>query len=271
MTTDHTPFSFSLLSDVADEAPAAGDCSTASFRIDLPEGAAKEGDAVDDDSSDDSDFAFSVGNSDALPSADADEIFFGGRILPVYPVFDRDLLPGPDTEEDAEAAADMAEQIPLRKLLLQDLAPPIPSSTEVPEAAGEFCAWTANRCRKSASTGSSRRWRLRDLMMGRSHSDGKEKFVFLEAEPPAPTTAAAKEKKASAGASPAKTESRKSAKKAMRVAEMDMATAHRLFYAKGTGSEQAVKAPQRSFLPYRQELYGLFAPMNTLQRTRSPF
>ncbi|KAG6477925.1 uncharacterized protein LOC122021506 [Zingiber officinale] len=268
MTTDHTSFSFSLPSAVADEAPAAGDYLTASFRMDLPEGAAKEGDAVDDDSSDDSDFAFAVGDSDELSSADADEIFFGGRMLPVYPIFNRDLLPDPTTEEDAEAA----EQIPIRQLLLRDPAPPLTSSTKAPEAAGEFCAWTPNDCRKSASTGSSRRWRLRDLMMGRSHSDGKEKFVFLEAEPPAPTRPAAKEKKASAGASPARTEPRKAAKKVMRVAEMDMATAHRLFYAKGSGSDQAVKGPQRSFLPYRQELFGLFAPMNTLQRTpRPPF
>ncbi|KAG6500334.1 uncharacterized protein LOC121994187 [Zingiber officinale] len=267
MATDRTPFSFSLLSAAADEAQAADDFSTASFLVALPEEEeeAREGDAVDDDS----EFVFAVTDSDAFSSASADEIFFEGRILPVYPLFNRDLLPDPSAEEEA-AAADVAEQIPLRQLLLDDPSPSLPSSSEVPEAAGEFCAWTPNRCRKSASTGTSRRWRLRDLMVGRSHSDGKEKFVFLEAAPPAPSLPA-KEKKASTGTSAGKAEQGKGAKKAVRVAEMDMVTAHRLFYSKGSGSEQAVKGPRRSFLPYRQELYGLFAPINTLQRSRPPF
>ncbi|XP_074559057.1 uncharacterized protein LOC141814998 [Curcuma longa] len=267
MATDRTSFSSSLLSAAAaDEAQAADDFSSASFLVDLPEEAVREGDAVDDD---DSDFVFAVTDSDAFSSASADEIFFEGRILPVYPLFNRDLLPDPSAEEETEAA-DVAEQIPLRQLLLDDPSPSLPSSSEVPEAAGEFCAWTPNLGKKSASTGTSRRWRLRNLMVGRSQSDGKEKFVFLEAAPPAPPLPA-KEKAASTGTSASKAEQGKGTKKAVRVAEMDMATAHRLYYSKGTGSEQAVKGPRRSFVPYRQELYGLFTPINTLQRSRPPF
>ncbi|WOL02919.1 hypothetical protein Cni_G11638 [Canna indica] len=256
----------------ADDSPASVvHLEPAALQSDLPEAGDEKNAAAaaDDSSSDDFEFAFVVRDSEAFPSATADEIFSDGRILPAYPVFDRDLLllPHSDAEERKLAAEtpDVAEKIPLGRLLLEEKEASSGSSSEAPETAGEYCAWVpADRCKKSASTGSSLRWRLRDLMVGRSHSDGKEKFVFLEAAPPA------KEKTANAGPNAAKTAAPgKGAKKPVRVAEMDVVTAHRLFYGKGT-SDKAVKGPRRSFLPYRQELFGLFAPANSLHRTHHP-
>ncbi|WOK97809.1 hypothetical protein Cni_G06517 [Canna indica] len=212
----------------------------------------------DDASSEDFEFAFAVRDPSALPLVTADEIFFGGRILPTYPVFNRDLPPGPSSaDEPATAVEDVADKIPIQRLLIDEgEARAEPSSEHQPV-----------RCKKSGSTGSSLRWRLRDMVIGRSHSDGKEKFVFLEAAPPDLPPSLAKKKipnhnpkstKASGG-------SGKSTKK-----QADMVTAHRLYYVKGT-SEKAVKGPRRSFLPYRQELLGLFAPVNGLRRTYNPF
>ncbi|KAG1342864.1 hypothetical protein COCNU_05G010930 [Cocos nucifera] len=106
---------------------------------------------------------FAARDPEAKPSSTAEEIFFNGRILPSYPVFDRNLLlsPAAETERSSSSAA----------------------SLEVEAAVGEYCVWSrqsAEQCKKSASTGSTtRRWLLRDLMAGRSHSDGKEKFVFI--------------------------------------------------------------------------------------------
>ncbi|KAG1366301.1 hypothetical protein COCNU_13G000910 [Cocos nucifera] len=184
----------------------------------------------DDNSSDDFEFAFAARDPEAEPSITADEIFSNGRILPSYPVFDRNLLlsPAAETERSSSSSA----------------------SSEAEAAVGEYCVWSrrsAEQCKKSASTGSTaRRWRLRDLMAGRSHSDGKEKFVFLAADDkthnpnpnPNPQAAVAAAKKGE--------------KKGARATELDLVTAHRLYYGKGNGEN--VKGGRRSFLPYRQEL-----------------
>ncbi|URE40656.1 DUF1645 domain containing protein [Musa troglodytarum] len=199
-----------------------GSGSASAHQIGPPEASDKHAEDEDDDgSSEKFEFTFAVRNPDAETSVAADEIFSGGRIIPAYPLFDRDLL------------------LPL-------------SAAAEPPTTEECRAPKPDPCKKSASTGSSLRWRLRDMMVGRSHSDGKEKFVFLDLK-------AAR----SAGGG-------KGGKNDGRVAATDAATAHRLYYGKGA-SERAARGPRRSFLPYRQELLGLFAPATGLRRSHHPF
>lgn len=147
-----------------------------------------------DDGSDDSDFSFVCRDADGSPIS-ADEIFSNGRILPVFPVFNRHLL-----FSDAASAADQQEnlrgggeqpqprRLPLRKLMKEDGDAFSSSSSESDELegipAGTYCVWkprSGSATPKSNSTGSSKRWRFRDLLR-RSSSDGKETFVFLEKE-----------------------------------------------------------------------------------------
>ncbi|XP_074571291.1 uncharacterized protein LOC141827858 [Curcuma longa] len=215
-----------------------------------PVKASADGDDEEYDASSD-DFEFSVESNDAFgfPSADADEIFSGGRMLPVYPVFNRDLIRRPAGAEEPAADA-----IPIRKLLIaEEEAEREESSRERPP----------ERCKKSASTGTLRGL-LRNFTVGRSHSDGKDKFVFIKAS----------EASASASASAKKMISNKGAKKGPRAAEADAVTAQPPLYGKGGANNKAVKGPRRSFLPYRQELLGLFAPANALTHNphkRNPF
>ncbi|RWW27716.1 hypothetical protein BHE74_00020750 [Ensete ventricosum] len=222
---------------------------------------------ADDDSSEDFEFAFVVRDPDASPSVTADEIFSGGQIVPAYPFVNRGFLLASSGAEETEAAAeanDVADQIPLRRLLIEEREARSASTSEEPEAVGEYCVWAPDRCNKSASTGSSLRWRLRDLMIGRSQSDGKDKFVFLRAAPPSPQPAKGKIANSTTKAATA------TAKKPSRVAQTGAVTGHRVYYGKGQNG-QAMKAPRRSFLPYRQELFGLFAPVTGLRRSHHPF
>ncbi|KAG2655814.1 uncharacterized protein LOC120640858 [Panicum virgatum] len=196
--------------------------------------------------------------------APADDLFAHGRILPAYPVFDRHLLL--DRDGDGEAAP---------------AAPRASSSSTAPPSPDTFCAWAPRSAPgsptrdpgppfpKSASTGDARRfWRLRGLVSGaggRSHSDGKEKFVFLQqpaAKASAPAQKQSKKKSAKAAAGAAGT-------------EMDMATAHKLFYGKPAGGalagDRRHQQQQQSYLPYRPGIVGFFTPAHALGRSHHPY
>jgi hypothetical protein len=100
----------------------------------------------------------------------------------------------------------------------------------------------ATRCRKSGSTGSLLRWSQR--LLGRSHSDGKEKFVFLDAAGPSGS-----ERKAGGGGH---------------------VTAWS-YYAKAGAGGSNDGGRRRSFLPYRQDLVGFFASSTAFHRSYHPF
>ncbi|XP_072985449.1 uncharacterized protein [Typha latifolia] len=176
----------------------------------------------------DDDFEFVVADN-GEPSITADELFFDGRILP--------LFNGDDTRSERSASTS--------------------SSSEAAEA-GEYCEWSPERCRKSASTGSVPRLRIRDFLAEmRNHSDGKKKFGFLETTTnPKPKANAADINKKASNSKDKKT-----------VTELDMVTAHRLYYGKlggGGAGGKGANGARRSFLPYRQELFGF-------SRTHQPF
>ncbi|CAN6242966.1 unnamed protein product [Urochloa humidicola] len=234
-------------------------------------------DAGSDYDSDDAGFEFAfapplAARADGVVDlAPADDLFAHGRILPAYPVFDRHL----------------AEELTA------------PASTAAPPSPDTYCAWaprsapgSPTRDRddafpKSASTGEARRsWRLRDLVSGRSHSDGKEKFLFLHsatAAAAAPSkmaaTKAAEGKSSQAGEAAAKPSrpaqkqsKKKSGSKTGGVTEMDMATAHKLFYSKpGGGALAGERRQQHSYLPYRPGIVGFFTTAHAIGRSHHPY
>ncbi|CAL4890164.1 unnamed protein product [Urochloa decumbens] len=233
---------------------------------DVPDTPAAFSDACSDSDSDDAGFEFAFAPPLAAPTeiefAPADDLFAHGRILPAYPVFDRHLL-----HRDDSAAA------------------PSPDT---------YCAWAPRSAPgsptreqdafpKSASTGEARRsWRLRDLVSGggRSHSDGKEKFLFLHSTTTATPskTAGSSSSQAAKPAAPAQKQSkkkssgRKAAAGAGGVTEMDMATAHKLFYGKpGGGALAGDKRQQQSYLPYRPGIVGFFTAAHALGRSHHPY
>jgi hypothetical protein len=215
---------------------------------------------------------------DVLDLASADDLFAHGRILPAYPVFDRHLL-----ESDGEAAP----------------APAAPqASSTAPTSPDTYCAWAPRSAPgsptrdpappfpKSSSTGEARRfWRLRGLVSGgggRSHSDGKEKFVFLQPTTPSKTAGnkttvdGDSRRPAAKPSAPLQKQSKKKSSKAAGAAatEMDMATAHKLFYGKPGGGALAGdrrQQQQQSYLPYRPGIVGFFTAAHALGRSHHPY
>ncbi|RZR82988.1 hypothetical protein BHM03_00009530 [Ensete ventricosum] len=253
--------------------PAAAQCTQKPLPLD--DGG---GDESEDD--DDFEFAFVIKDPEGGPDITSDN----GQIRPIYPVFGRAVILADDRR--GRAAAEMEEERgtsavrgTLRRLLMAEREEnPGSSSSSSSSAAdelagvppGTYCVWapesvalTPTRCKKSRSTGSSLRWRLRDLVVGRSHSDGKEKFVFLAAEED-------NNKEKESRCHLPKTEETEKGKEAKakgkrgEATEVDIATTHRIYYGSGGGT-------RRSFLPYKQDLLGFFANVNGLSRIHRPF
>ncbi|GJN18929.1 hypothetical protein PR202_gb06141 [Eleusine coracana subsp. coracana] len=231
----------------------------------------EEAAAYDNNSDDDAGFEFAFAppltTTEDAQLAPADDLFAHGRILPAYPVFDRHHL----------TSNNGADELARPHQESSSTAPPSPDS---------FCAWAprsapgspAREFPKSASTGEARRfWRLRDLVGGRSHSDGKEKFLFLH---PSSSSTSSKmpannNKQANKPSSPAAAplqhhqhQQKQGRKKGGVAAEMDMATAHKLFYGgKHQQGGAAGETRHYSFLPYR----GFFATAQALGRSHHPY
>lgn len=220
----------------------------------------------EDEEEDDSEFEFAVlcREDDSSPIS-ADEIFSNGQIRPMFPIFNTDLVFGGGEEND-DVSQDPPERtirLPLRKLLTKERENSAAScsSSEADELdgipSGTYCVWTPNPKKKesdiigkkSHSTGScSKRFRIRDLLY-RSNSDGKDTFVFLtpsnhhhhhngggdqkRREKLPPSSAAAKKK--------------------------------------GGGGGGSLELKKKSYLPYRRDLVGLFANVNSISRTVRPF
>ncbi|XP_037416642.1 uncharacterized protein LOC119279531 [Triticum dicoccoides] len=185
--------------------------------------------AASDASGDNFKFAFARPLAPAGREALTDDLFAHGSILPAYPVFHRRQA----HEDDALASATSV------------MAPPSPDT---------YCAWAPRSAPgsptrepaafpKSASTGTGEaacRFRLGDILGsgGRSHSNGKEKFLFLQptlAKPKPRTSAlcaAAGGDNRAAKKTHAQPQQKQSKKKGAAAAptEMDMATAHRQQY-----------------------------------------
>ncbi|KAG6470634.1 uncharacterized protein LOC122032463 [Zingiber officinale] len=197
---------------------------------------------------DDFEFTFPIGGARDEPIVTADELFSHGRILPVYPVFNRSLALNSSEES---AAKPPARQIPIRRILVEESGSrsgSISSSSSseaddlVSTAAREYRPRTVRSApqspewrRECTSTETSRRWKLWDTLFSRrSHSDGKKKSMFLEFPSSPPLERSPRQSK---GPNP-----------------------------KPGVNGKAAKGPRRSFLPFRSELFGFFDGWN-----RRPF
>ncbi|CAL4955309.1 unnamed protein product [Urochloa decumbens] len=230
-------------------------------------------------------------------------------IVPVYPIFGRPPSPPPAAAAPGEAGGHDPEtatvRVPLGRLLLEerefrarhqrdgrsesarawrdqddcDADGDEEEDGEASAAADEelegvppesYCLWAPGggqasapasplRCRKSGSTGSVLRWRrISERLVGRSHSDGKEKFVFLTAaaagaEPPPPPPPSNKAEEEGGGD---------------KVRDGGGAAHQLRYYGRGGAGGGSRR---RSYLPYKQELVGLFANVSVLRRSYHPF
>lgn len=219
---------------------------------------------------DDDEFEFSFVKESEISPVAADEIFHNGQIRPIYPLFNRDLLLNNDDfmngsssksngmVEEVVSARPKSIRLPLRKLFLQEEEREGNSSCSSSEAddlegipEGTYCVWRPKpdeKCKKSNSTGSSKRWKFRDLLY-RSNSDGKDTFVFLT------PSLKKKENKAEKAPTPPTTTTTKSK------GELEPA----MHYVKNGGGEK-----RKTYLPYRQDLVGFFANMNATNRNVMP-
>ncbi|KAL5229672.1 hypothetical protein ABZP36_028448 [Zizania latifolia] len=254
---------------------------------------------VTDDGDDGSDgefefeFPFVSRDSPAGTAALADDLFADGRIRPFYPVFGRAGGADPRAKDDAPPAPRVRG--PLGLLFLEEsrefsgrsTTSTASSSAATSDEGGlegaspeSYCLWTPGARshpsasasaasprspRKSLSTGSMARWRrISELVVGRSHSDGKEKFLFLPTPPPS--------KEDDMDHFKPKTKPRPTPPASGR--KQSGAAVHRIAYGAkgGSGGAAAGGTPRRTFLPYREELVGLFANVNGISRSHQhPF
>ncbi|KAL9227453.1 hypothetical protein vseg_003139 [Gypsophila vaccaria] len=224
----------------------------------------------DDDDDEESEFEFAVlcGEDTSSPIS-ADEIFYNGQIKAVYPVFGyNNKRNNNDAALETKAAS---LRLPLRKLMSQDRergndsvsSATSSSSEDAAELEGvppeTYCVWappaTTNTLeeitmkKKSNSTGttsSSKRWRFKDLLH-RSHSDGKDTFVFLT--PAQNNTSTSKEKVAAVNGKFS-------------------------YYGGGKKTEDVKmvkKGKKKSYLQYTPDVVGFFGNVNGINRTIRPF
>lgn len=192
---------------------------------------------------------------------------------PIYPVFGRPHISSPASPE-----LDTPVRLPLRRLLVEERNSSIGSTSSSSSTAEvdlegipaeSYCLWTPGsapqtptRCHKSGSTGSLVKWKkISDLVLGRSQSDGKEKFVFISANGNEKQEKKDKEKE----------KRKKNGKGGKVTTEVDTITAHRMYYGNKSGMGNGVAGPRKSFLPYKQDLVGLFASVNGISRSHHPF
>ncbi|CAK9322573.1 unnamed protein product [Citrullus colocynthis] len=246
-----------------DAAIRAGGCSFFDFNQSQSPNKAKDQEEEEDD-----DFEFV---SLQTPAA-CNDVFGGGLIAPVFPIFNSDLLFEEREVEKPEidgrdSAIVQPIRIPLEKLLIRDrdYDPQSPSSSSsssslsssVDELEGvpseTYCVWkpksigTPNlACNKSRSTGSSstKRWGIRDLLR-RSHSDGKHSYISFTPSTSSNSTKKAKEIKS-------ETKSRKELKEKKDNSGGNQKTifsAHESFYVRNRTLKEEGK--RKSYLPYK--------------------
>ncbi|KAG6578650.1 hypothetical protein SDJN03_23098, partial [Cucurbita argyrosperma subsp. sororia] len=230
-----------------------------------------------------------------------EEMVLDCPISPVFPIFNHDLLEKSDGTEvnELKNGNGSAIRISLEKLILDDRERerdldrdlPSSSSSEADELdgipPGTYCVWTPKpvqaaergKCKKSKSTGSgwssSRRWRLRNLLPRSNSEGGKNLFVFLTPSSKSESTRKKEEKSEKLGKD---TKGKKSCSEANAVARKTKikrtsvekeSSAHELFYVRSRMSKEGDK--RRSFLPYRQDLVGFWANLNTVSKALPPF
>ncbi|GMH24214.1 hypothetical protein Nepgr_026057 [Nepenthes gracilis] len=174
----------------------------------------------------------------------------------IYPLFDLDLLKNFETKPSESHGESRSRTVQLKDLFIEDPETACFSSTssELDELegvpAGSYCLWTPrspSRYKKSNSTGSTapNPWRLRDLLLlRRSRSDGEQALVLFT-----PSRKKGEERTDQVPPRP----------------KPKVAARERSYY--GMNSRKGDDKIRRSYLPYRQDLVGLFAASPQRLRT----
>ncbi|XP_031402685.1 uncharacterized protein LOC116212261 [Punica granatum] len=234
----------------------------------------REDDEQEDDHEEEFEFSFACVNPDGSPIA-ADDVFQDGQIRPIYPLFDRSLLFGDSRDEAKKSTGREAAhpRPPLRKLFVEMAEPE--ELRGVDEET--YCVWNGKKveeaaspesCRKSNSTGFSKRWRFRDLV-NRSNSDGKDAFVFLNPHKAHDGRGGKVQHAKKDEEVGVRTAARKEGKTA--TASGKGQTAHEKHYVRNRAAKESDR--RKSYLPYRQDLVGLgfFTNVNGMTRNVHPF
>ncbi|KAE8800943.1 hypothetical protein D1007_23441 [Hordeum vulgare] len=239
-----------------------------------------------------------IGRDHGSP-APADDLFADGRIRPVafYPVFGRrpsssagdvGLAPAPAPAPERRTRGQLGRLFLEESRAWNSSSSSSTGSTASSSSAAttedgdgdgglegaapeSYCVWAPGggkpsespRAGKSRSTGSSvARWRrISNLVVGRSQSDGKEKFLFLPVNPHPPPKPKQQEHEPRPRARPPTTNLDAGGTKKKGSEIGTVAAAHRMAYGGGNGA-----TPRRTFLPYREELVGFFANVNGISR-----
>ncbi|CAL5349100.1 unnamed protein product [Camellia sinensis] len=211
----------------------------------------------DDDDDDDDDFEFLCVCKDPTST---DEIFYNSQIRLVFPIFGKGLLFF-DVENCKGEVNSSKPPTPSSIWIPEDRDPPLCSSSEADELngvpTGTYCIWKLKsdtsavavlleRCKKSSSTGSSKRWKFRDLLY-QSNSDDKDTFIFL----------------ASSNANLKKNNNKKASERATKVKFTGKV---KPMVARGGVTVAQEGDRSRLLMPYRQDLLGFFANVNRLSR-----
>lgn len=214
----------------------------------------------DGEEEEEEEFSFMCGEGDASPIA-AEDAFINGKIRPVFPLFNRDLFFS-GGEPDSLQLESLPSKTLVKKVFVETKES---SSTRTNEIHGPYCEWSSGKavevspetCKKSNSTGFSKLWRFKELM-GRSNSDGRDTFVFLN-NGNAPHAAS---ETVLAGV---KVEGKVTKGGKIKTASL---SAHEV-YLKSKAREEEKR---RSYLPYRPELMGFFTNANSgLSKNVHPF
>ncbi|KAI3816799.1 hypothetical protein L1987_16504 [Smallanthus sonchifolius] len=220
----------------------------------------------EEEDDDDDDFTFMLIGQDEAPSYD-DKMFEDGRIRPVFPLFDQNLLI--DGEYDIEEIDRLPILPPVDKIFIESPRG-FPSSTvskhegNEDAASGPYCEWSKDSAnaatelsKKSNSTGFSKLWRLREKV-GRSNSDGRDSFVFMKSSVKlmtSTTTSSSSKPVINDGTFVKVNGGKARVVKQGTKAKKSTVSAHEA-YLRSRGHTEEDR--RRSYLPYRPELMGLF-------------
>ncbi|XP_073138804.1 uncharacterized protein [Henckelia pumila] len=195
----------------------------------------------------------------------------------VFPLFNRDLF---FSGEGSKPLQEINSPPAVKKVFVETeegnlVTSATPGSDEV---AGPFCEWSGSKaaaasaaaCKKSNSTGFSKFWRFKDFV-GRSSSDGKDTFVFLNkshAPPPQPSRPVVVKRRSKEVGPPSPKAEIAKARRSGRGKAAPM-SAHAVYLKNKAKQEERRR---RSYLPYRPELMGFFTSGNVgLTRNVHPY
>ncbi|KAL6547328.1 hypothetical protein OROMI_023049 [Orobanche minor] len=203
-------------------------------------------------------FSFMCEGANTSPIA-AEDIFMDGQIRPIFPLFNRDLLFSGESLRDS-----LPVFPPVKKVFVQTNEENSPSASSSSDRKAVEASPSPEVCKKSNSTGFSKIWRFKDFL-GRSNSDGRDAFVFLN-NAHAPTPSA--EQLVAAVKGEEKKGSKDKVKGKAKKGKVASLSAHEVYLRSKVAKEER----RRSYLPYRPELMGFFTNVNGgLSKNVHPF